>query len=147
MAVHHVPEEPLAAFGSGDGFGRAAERFARFFGTSRFLVGQTALIVVWIAVNAGLLAAARFDPFPFILLNLLFSTQAAYAAPLILLAQNRQAVRDKVLADADAAHREEIAREHQEVLDAIHDLVRDDTPGGVRTVIDRIDELEAGRGR
>ncbi len=81
-----------------DRFGRLAERFARFFGTPQFIVGQTILVVIWIGLNA-LAITYRWDPYPFILLNLAFSTQAAYAAPLILLAQTRQADRDKVAAD------------------------------------------------
>lgn len=94
------------AFG-GSRFGVLAERFARFFGTPRFLVGQTLLVAVWIVINA--IGVAAFDHYPFILLNLAFSTQAAYAVPLILLAQTRQADRDKAHADADARHREELA--------------------------------------
>jgi uncharacterized membrane protein len=82
------------AFGN-DRFGVVAERFARFFGTPRFIVGQTVLVVIWIAFNA-VAVRFRWDPYPFILLNLAFSTQAAYAAPLILLAQTRQADRDKI---------------------------------------------------
>jgi uncharacterized membrane protein len=82
------------AFGN-DRFGVVAERFARFFGTPRFIVGQTVLVVIWIAFNA-IAVRFRWDPYPFILLNLAFSTQAAYAAPLILLAQTRQADRDKI---------------------------------------------------
>jgi uncharacterized membrane protein len=82
------------AFGN-DRFGILAERFARFFGTPRFIIGQTALVVVWIGLNAAAVGL-RWDPYPFILLNLAFSTQAAYAAPLILLAATRQAERDKV---------------------------------------------------
>ena len=81
-------------------FGRLAEAIARFMGTGKFLVGQTILIIVWIAINVSA-AVLRFDPYPFILLNLAFSTQAAYAAPLILLAQNRQDDRDRVNLDAD----------------------------------------------
>jgi uncharacterized membrane protein len=77
-----------------DMFGRLAERLARFLGTGRYLVGQTLLVIVWIGLNAAAVFG-RWDPYPFILLNLAFSTQAAYAAPLILLAQNRQADRDK----------------------------------------------------
>ena len=77
-----------------DTFGRLAERFARFFGTPQFIIGQTVLVAAWIAVNA-IAFSLRWDPYPFILLNLAFSTQAAYAAPLILLAQTRQADRDK----------------------------------------------------
>jgi uncharacterized membrane protein len=72
--------------------------------------------VVWIAVNAAAVAL-RWDPYPFILLNLAFSTQAAYAAPLILLAQTRQADRDKAHAEADATHREEIAANQHELLE------------------------------
>jgi uncharacterized membrane protein len=100
------------AFGN-DRFGVLAERFARFFGTPQFIIGQTALVVLWIAVNAAAFSFA-WDPYPFILLNLAFSTQAAYAAPLILLAQTRQAERDK---DRDATvqehHAAEIRRERK----------------------------------
>jgi uncharacterized membrane protein len=78
-----------------DAFGAMSERVARFFGTARFLVMQTAIVAVWIVVNLAW-ATTRWDPYPFILLNLAFSTQAAYAAPFILLAQNRQADRDRV---------------------------------------------------
>ena len=95
-----MPEHLHSPFGT-DRFGRAAERFARFFGTPRFIIGQTLLVAVWIALNA-LAVALRWDPYPFILLNLAFSTQAAYAAPLILLAQTRQADRDKLAAETTA---------------------------------------------
>jgi uncharacterized membrane protein len=82
------------AFGD-DAFGRGAEKLARFFGTPRYILGQTMVVIAWIAINAvGIVS--NWDPYPFILLNLAFSTQAAYAAPLILLAQTRQADRDKV---------------------------------------------------
>jgi uncharacterized membrane protein len=91
------------AFGS-DRFGVVAERFARAFGTPQFIIGQSALVAVWIVVNA-VVVALRWDAYPFILLNLAFSTQAAYAAPLILLAQTRQAQRDKAAAVAFEAHR------------------------------------------
>src|ERR671934_485603 len=85
--------EHHGAFGQ-DAFGRGAEKVARFFGTPQYILGQTLVVVAWIAVNAiGVIY--RWDPYPFILLNLAFSTQAAYAAPLILLAQTRQADRDK----------------------------------------------------
>jgi uncharacterized membrane protein len=82
------------AFGD-DPFGRFAEKTARFFGTPRYIIGQTFIVALWIAFNSIALFH-HFDPMPFILLNLIFSTQAAYAAPLILLAQTRQAERDKV---------------------------------------------------
>ena len=81
-----------------DAFGRGAERVARFFGTPQYIVGQTLIVIVWIVFN-GFEIFVHFDKYPFILLNLAFSTQAAYAAPLILLAQTRQAERDKVQAE------------------------------------------------
>ncbi len=99
-------EHLSAPFGTGS-FGAKAEAFARFFGTPRFLLGQTALVGIWILANAT--GLVRFDLYPFILLNLAFSLQAAYAAPLILLAQTRQADRDKAHAEADAQHREAVA--------------------------------------
>jgi uncharacterized membrane protein len=83
-----------------EGFARLSERIARFLGTGRFLAIQTVLVVVWIVLNLTALSL-RWDPYPFILLNLAFSTQAAYAAPLILLAQNRQDDRDRVSLDED----------------------------------------------
>jgi uncharacterized membrane protein len=83
-----------------DQFARLAERLARFLGTGRYLAAQTALVFLWILLNAAA-ASLRWDPYPFILLNLAFSTQAAYAAPLILLAQNRQADRDRVEVERD----------------------------------------------
>ena len=90
-----------------DQFALRAEAFARFFGTPLFLGAQTVVVAVWIVINsAGWL---HFDVYPFILLNLAFSLQAAYAAPLILLAQTRQAARDKMHAEADAQHREALA--------------------------------------
>src|SRR5437660_9005416 len=89
-----MEEQHHGAFG-GDAFGRGAERVARFFGTPQYILGQSLVVVAWITLNS-LALAFHFDPYPFILLNLGFSTQAAYAAPLILLAQTRQADRDKV---------------------------------------------------
>jgi uncharacterized membrane protein len=82
-----------SAFGE-DRFGRGAEKLARFFGTPQYLLGQSIVVAIWIALNSvGWLY--HWDPRPWIMLNLVFSTQAAYAAPLILLAQTRQADRDK----------------------------------------------------
>jgi uncharacterized membrane protein len=112
VATDHAHQRRLqlsAPFGT-DSFGRGAERIARFFGTPYYLVGQTLLVVVWIVFN-GYAILVHFDPYPFILLNLAFSTQAAYAAPLILLAQTRQADRDKLHADADAEHRDALQRQ------------------------------------
>lgn len=112
-------------FGAG-GFGQSAEAFARFFGTPRFLIGQTVIVSAWITVNV--LGYAHFDLYPFILLNLAFSLQAAYAAPLILLAQTRQADRDKAHAEADAQHREDLARaniDRQEIASRQTDKLRE----------------------
>src|SRR5689334_8139624 len=108
----HLPHAHLfSVFGEG-WFGEKAESFARFFGTPTFLIGQTVIVGIWIALNvAGL---TKFDVYPFILLNLAFSLQAAYAAPLILLAQTRQADRDKAHSDADARHREDLAKASEE---------------------------------
>jgi uncharacterized membrane protein len=85
-----------------DAVGQFAEGIARFLGTGRFLAVQTIIVIVWITLNV-VAVRLRWDPYPFILLNLAFSTQAAYAAPLILLAQNRQADRDRVQAEEDRA--------------------------------------------
>ncbi|MEP7004107.1 MAG: DUF1003 domain-containing protein [Chloroflexota bacterium] len=103
----HEPHAHLAsAFGDG-GFGKRAEAFARFFGTPKFIIIQTGIVVAWIVLNAT--GVFSYDLYPFILLNLGFSLQAAYAAPLILLAQTRQADRDKMNVEADARHREELS--------------------------------------
>jgi uncharacterized membrane protein len=93
-------------FGHG-GFGAFAEALARSFGTPQYLIGQSVLVVAWIGFN-GYALGVHFDPYPFILLNLAFSLQAAYAAPLILLAQTRQAARDKAFLEADVMHGEEL---------------------------------------
>ena len=127
-----------SAFGD-DPFGRAAERAARFFGTPQYIIGQTLIVIAWIALNSVALMA-HWDPYPFILLNLAFSTQAAYAAPLILLAQTRQASRDKVMGEKLETHREKtehnaeqrVARLKREtdkleaLLEANTDLTRQD---------------------
>jgi uncharacterized membrane protein len=108
----HLSHSHLASVFGDDWFALKAEAFARFFGTPTFLVAQTVIVGVWILINiAGWWV---FDQYPFILLNLAFSLQAAYAAPLILLAQTRQADRDKIMSMADAQHREEIARTSEE---------------------------------
>ena len=104
-----TPRQPrrLSLHYDRDAFGDFSESIARFFGTARFLVIQTVIVIVWISVNVvwgldvGNIRSGSFDPYPFILLNLAFSTQAAYAAPLILLAQSRQERRDRVQTDID----------------------------------------------
>jgi len=103
----HRPHAHLNTTFGNDAFALRAEAFARFFGTPLFLGAQTLIVAVWIGLNVW--GVTQFDVYPFILLNLAFSLQAAYAAPLILLAQTRQAARDKAHADADAQHREALA--------------------------------------
>jgi len=97
-------QEQHGAFGQ-DAFGRGAEKAARFFGTHQYIVGQTVIVVIWMVLNSIALVH-HWDPEPFILLNLAFSTQAAYAAPLILLAETRQAARDKTAGDLTEKHRQ-----------------------------------------
>ncbi|QQZ40690.1 DUF1003 domain-containing protein [Pseudomonas sp. SK3(2021)] len=103
----HRPHAHLAPTFGTDSFALKAEAFARFFGTPTFLGAQTLIVLIWVGLNLS--GVTHFDVYPFILLNLAFSLQSAYAAPLILLAQTRQAARDKAQTDADARHREAIA--------------------------------------
>ena len=110
-------EQQHGAFGQ-DSFGRYAERAARFFGTPQYIVGQTIVVIVWIALNS-IAVMAHWDPYPFILLNLAFSTQAAYAAPLILLAETRQAARDKTAAEMTEQHRDHAERSAQQRVAAL----------------------------
>jgi uncharacterized membrane protein len=112
-----------------DAFGRASEGLARFLGTGTFLVAQTGIVLGWIVLNTIVLVH-HWDPYPYILLNLAFSTQAAYAAPLILLAQNRQDERDRANIDRDRevaartqADTEYLARELAAVRLALSDVV------------------------
>lgn len=113
LRFHRRHAHLAPTFGT-DRFALRAEAFARFFGTPLFLGAQTLIVAAWIAINA--LGVAQFDLYPFILLNLAFSLQAAYAAPLILLAQTRQAARDKSQAEADAQHREALAVANEQRL-------------------------------
>ena len=129
-----------------DWFARLSEKVARFLGTGRFLAIQTVLVVLWIAVNL-IAVSLRWDPYPFILLNLAFSTQAAYAAPLILLAQNRQADRDRVQAEEDRARAastradtEYLARELAALRVAVGDLATRDF---IRGELSRLAPAEA----
>ena len=132
-----------------DQFGAVAERLARFFGTPRYLVAQTFIVLVWIAFNAFVAINygknKAFDPYPFILLNLAFSTQAAYAAPLILLAQNRQDDRDRANIERDRevaartqADTEFLARELAAVRLALSDVV---TTGDLNDSLEQLAKL------
>ncbi|WP_149184265.1 DUF1003 domain-containing protein [Streptomyces sp. TRM49041] len=89
-----------------EAFGRLSERIARFLGTGRFIVWMTVFIITWLIWNITVPDPLRFDPFPFIFLTLMLSLQASYAAPLILLAQNRQDDRDRVNLEQDRAQNE-----------------------------------------
>jgi uncharacterized membrane protein len=132
-----------------DTFARLSERLARFLGTGRYLTIQTVIVIVWIALNV-FAVAWQWDPYPFILLNLAFSTQAAYAAPLILLAQNRQDDRDRVSLDEDRARAERtkadteyLARELAALRLAVGDMVtRDYLRGELDKFFDRLAERE-----
>jgi uncharacterized membrane protein len=134
-----------------DAFGRFAERLARFLGTGRYLVAQTAIVALWILLN-GVALANAWDPYPFILLNLAFSTQAAYAAPLILLAQNRQADRDKEEIERDRevnsrqlAEAEFLAREIAAVRLAVEQKAdRDDIVEPLERLAQSIERLHTG---
>ncbi|MDB6140226.1 MAG: hypothetical protein JWO94_3298 [Verrucomicrobiaceae bacterium] len=120
----HLPHVHLTHVFGGDWFALKAEAFARFFGTPVFLIAQTFIVAIWIGLNV--IGLAHFDIYPFILLNLAFSLQAAYAAPLILLAQTRQADRDKAHSEADALHREDLAKasiERQNLMGQQSDLL------------------------
>jgi uncharacterized membrane protein len=131
-----------------DAFGRFSEGLARLLGTGKYLVAQTVFVIVWIALN-GLVFVHHWDPYPFILLNLAFSTQAAYAAPLILLAQNRQDERDRANIDRDRqvaartqADTEYLARELATIRLALNDLV---TNQDLAEHLERLGKLIADR--
>ena len=128
MADHHSP------FGR-DRFGRAAEAAARFFGTPQYIIAQTLVVVAWIVLNSVALVR-HWDPYPFILLNLAFSTQAAYAAPLILLAQTRQAERDAMQAEQLEQHRQQTVQESLRREDEIEKLT-----GGLRALLETNTQL------
>jgi len=139
LGLHYDPEA----------FGRFSEAIARTLGTARFLVLQTAIVITWISLNA-VAAVLRFDPYPFILLNLAFSTQAAYAAPLILLAQNRQDDRDRAQIERDRevaartqADTEYLAREMASIRLAISDMpTNDDLARAIEKLTEAVERLE-----
>ncbi len=135
-------------------FGVFAEAFARFMGTAKFLVYMTVFVVVWVTINLVGLFGLKWDPYPFILLNLFFSTQASYSAPLILLAQNRQEIRDKISIDEDRriatqsrADMDFLAREiaairmHLGEL-ATRDFVRGELRSEMKELNERLDRLD-----
>ena len=133
-----------------DMIGRGAETFARFMGTGTFLLYMSGFVVVWVTLNAVGLWGLQWDPYPFILLNLFFSVQASYAAPLILLAQNRQDDRDRVSLEQDRqraerslADTEFLAREIAALRIALGDVATRDF---VRSELrDLLEDLQADR--
>ncbi|HSH59059.1 MAG TPA: DUF1003 domain-containing protein [Acidimicrobiales bacterium] len=133
VGIHYDPEA----------FGRFSESIARFLGTARFLVAQTIIVVVWIFINATI-PGLRFDEYPFILLTLALSLQASYAAPLILLAQNRQEARDREEAERDRAQAaraladtEFLARELASIRLALADVA---TNADLDRVLEQVDK-------
>ncbi len=148
IGVHYDP----------DAFGRFSETIARLLGTARFLVFQTIVVIVWITVNVAL-PELRFDEYPFILLTLALSLQASYAAPLILLAQNRQDDRDRAQGEHDRetnartqADTEYLARELASVRLALADVVSAEdldraverVTSALERVTDRLDRIDPG---
>ena len=139
LGVHYDP----------DAFGQFSEALARYLGTARFLIVQTVLVIIWITLNVAFIAF-RWDPYPFILLNLMFSVQAAYSAPLILLAQNRQEERDRRQAETDRAvaastqaNAEFLARELASVRLALSNVVTTDE---LREQLEEVVKLLANKG-
>ena len=131
-----------------DRLGRFAERFARFMGTARFLIYMTLVVAVWIGWNYLAPKGARFDDYPFIFLTLILSLQASYAAPLILLAQNRQELRDRVVTEQDRqanarghADMEFLAREVASLRMAVGEVAtRDFLRSELRSLLSDLDE-------
>jgi uncharacterized membrane protein len=138
-----------------ESFGAFAERFARFMGTARFLVYMTAFVVVWLLWNIVAPASLRFDPYAFIFLTLMLSLQASYAAPLILLAQNRQDDRDKVQMEQDRGRNERnladtefLTREVASLRLALRETAtRDFVRSELRALLEDLDERAQERDR
>lgn len=133
-----------------DMVGRGSEAFARFMGTGRFLLYMTSFVIVWVILNVAALWGLRWDPYPFILLNLFFSVQASYAAPLILLAQNRQDDRDRVALEHDRqraarslADTEFLAREMAALRIALGEVAtRDFVRSELRNLVEELDRTD-----
>jgi uncharacterized membrane protein len=137
-----------------DTFGRFAETFARFMGTARFLLYMTLFVLVWIGWNTLAPPSLRFDPYAFIFLTLMLSLQASYAAPLILLAQNRQEDRDRVIGEQDRnantrahADMEFLAREMASIRMALGEVAtRDYVRSELRSMVQELEDQRAGVG-
>jgi uncharacterized membrane protein len=125
--LEHRRAQLHGAFGN-DAFGRLAEKAARFFGTPQYIVGQTVAVLAWVVLNSTQLRLGfAWDVYPFIALNLLFSLQAAYAAPLILLAQTRQADRDKMHSERVEKSHSRLERAAKTETDKILELLQSNT--------------------
>ncbi len=132
-----------------DAFGIFAEQFARFMGTARFLIYMTAFVAIWLGWNLLAPRDLRFDDYPFIFLTLMLSLQASYAAPLILLAQNRQEARDRVIAESDRqadsrahADMEFLAREVASLRMSVGEVAtRDFLRSELRSLLSDLEEL------
>jgi uncharacterized membrane protein len=149
----NLPRRGLRVSYDAEAFGRTTERVARFLGTGRYLIVQSFFIIIWVLINT-LPIAHHFDPYAFLFLTLILSLQAAYSAPLILLAQNRQDDRDRVNLDEDrgqarrsAADMEYLAREIAAIRIALGDVVTRDYLRSEISRLDRIDENERERER
>jgi len=135
-----------------DAFGIFAEQFARFMGTAKFLIYMTLFVIVWMVWNTLAPRELRYDEFPFIFLTLMLSLQASYAAPLILLAQNRQEIRDKVIGEQDRqanarahADMEFLAREVASLRMSVGEVAtRDFLRSELRGLLGDIEELARG---
>lgn len=133
-----------------DRFGTFAEQFARFMGTAQFLIYMTAVVAIWVTWNALAPEDAKWDAYPFIFLTLMLSLQASYAAPLILLAQNRQEQRDKVIAEQDRqanarahADMEYLAREVASLRMAVGEVAtRDYLRSELRSLLSELEERQ-----
>jgi len=136
-----------------DTFGRFAEKFARYMGTAKFLVYMTVFVLVWITVNVIGILGLKWDVYPFIFLTLMLSLQASYAAPLILLAQNRQTDRDRVALEQDRASNERnladtefLTREVASLRIALRDMAtRDFLRSELRSLLDEIAQRDVQR--
>ncbi len=137
-----------------DTFGVFAEQFARFMGTAKFLIYMTLFVLVWVTWNVLAPVDLKWDEYPFIFLTLMLSLQASYAAPLILLAQNRQEARDRVISEQDRradarahADMEFLAREVASLRMAVGEVAtRDYLRSELRTLLNELDEREPDRG-
>lgn len=112
----HQEHSENLSFGS-----RLADKVATGMGSWRFIIIQTVIVFIWMALNVVALIN-HWDPYPFILLNLLFSTQAAYAAPIIMMSQNRQSERDRIQAQRDYQTNIDAKLEIEELTKKLNDI-------------------------